>query len=114
MKRDRSSRVWRHGLAETDIRDGPRSGENTNPHVSLSTEAIEGVDEINAEGDFENVRGHGGFGVAGEEEGLFGSVFGAGWAASGAAVDLDGSAVAVGFFFGSGGGGGAVGFIGGL
>ncbi|CAL5336682.1 unnamed protein product [Camellia sinensis] len=57
------------------------------------------LNHIYAEGDFENVSGHGGFRVTGENVGWFGFIFGVGRVASRVVVDFDGGAIAVGFFF---------------
>lgn len=89
-----------HRLTKGDVGDGAGAGENAKTDGSAAGEGGDGVNDVVAGGDLEDVSAHGGgrrFGVAGDDEWGFGFVLGSRRAASRTASYFDSSAVAGGF-----------------
>lgn len=81
-------------MAESDVGDGARSGENIETGVTFTAKAGNRMDDIGSGREFEDVGSHRRVRIAGDDDGgWLGFVFGAGRAASGAAYNLYGGAV---------------------
>lgn len=93
----------RGGLAESDSDDGASTAEDGNAALAAASEASDAIGDVCAAGDFHDVATESVGAVAGDEDGGFGFVLGAGRAATRAArADIDGAFVGfagVAFFF---------------
>jgi hypothetical protein len=81
------------GLAEGDVGDGSRAGEDADAHVLAAAEAGNGLDDVVSAGNLENVGAHGGLRVAGDEDRRLGLVLGSRWAAPRPPNHLDGGSI---------------------
>lgn len=91
-------------MTESDVGNGSGAGENAEADVFAAAEAGNGLDDVVASRDFENVGAHRGLRVSGDDDGGLGLVFGARGTTSGPPDDFDGGAV--GRWVGRVGGGG--------
>lgn len=89
----------RGGLTEGNAGDGARLGEHADTDVLAPAEVGDGLHDVVSAGDFENVRAHAGFWLAGDINRRLGLVLGARGSAPRAADDFDSSTIP------SGGGG---------